>query len=387
MQLPVHAETLPKPMQPSAIVVNGQLRQDLNLAWQAWKARYLREDGAVIVPEWSTGPGVLYHNVALSEGQSYAMLMAVWANDAPTFSRVWHWTQAHLQQRKTDRLLGWLWGPQPAVASGNGLIETDYATDANEDVAYALILAATQWKQPAYLQAAQLLLKDIRQQTLLMVAEKPYLKVGAWGQNQWYVVINPSYLSPVHYRAFAQVDSDGATQWLAAAEATYPALEGCSRLTPLNLPPDWCGVDYGGKMIPSFTQPKDSLRFGHDAFRVFWRMRLAATHGDALAERYLSLQTALAGFYNQQGYLPDGFDEHGKPIRPDWLKEGQSSPWVLAMLLAQSWQGDGPSSENQAKYQLLRALQQQHKGLWADSDNYYGNSLVWMTLYSLLPKN
>ena len=50
-------------------------------AWEAYKARFLMTDGRIV----DTGN----KNVSHSEGQGYAMLMAVASNDKAAFDRIW----------------------------------------------------------------------------------------------------------------------------------------------------------------------------------------------------------------------------------------------------------------------------------------------------------
>ena len=51
-----------------------------------------------------TGNGMVSH----SEGQGYGMLLAVAANDRPTFDKLWGWTRANLMVRD-DQLMAWRW--------------------------------------------------------------------------------------------------------------------------------------------------------------------------------------------------------------------------------------------------------------------------------------
>jgi endo-1,4-beta-D-glucanase Y len=53
---------------------------------------------------------------ALSEGQAYALLIAVALGDRQRSDAVWTWTREHL--RRTDGLLSWHWA-DAAVADAN----------------------------------------------------------------------------------------------------------------------------------------------------------------------------------------------------------------------------------------------------------------------------
>src|SRR5476649_908231 len=97
--------------------------------WQAYKSRFVTPAGRVV--------DTANKNISHSEGQGYAMLLAVAAGDRATFNLVWDWTRANLMVRD-DSLLAWRWQPdeRPAVADINN------ATDGDLLVAWALTEAA-----------------------------------------------------------------------------------------------------------------------------------------------------------------------------------------------------------------------------------------------------
>ncbi len=66
-------------------------------AGRAFLAGYVDDDGRVV----RTDQG----GDTVSEGQAYAMLVAVGLGDADTFDAVWTWTRENLQRR--DGLLSW----------------------------------------------------------------------------------------------------------------------------------------------------------------------------------------------------------------------------------------------------------------------------------------
>jgi endoglucanase len=101
-------------------------------AWQAYKTRFVTDQGRVI----DTGNGLISH----SEGQGYAMLLAVAANDRQTFDLLWGWTRANLMVRD-DQLVAWRWDPhhRPAVSDMND------ASDGDILIAWALAEGSELW--------------------------------------------------------------------------------------------------------------------------------------------------------------------------------------------------------------------------------------------------
>ena len=100
-------------------------------AGRAFLTGYVRENGRVV----RTDQG----GDTVSEGQAYAMLVAVGLGDADTFERVWGWTRDNLQ--RPDGLLSWRW------ADGRVADESS-ASDADLDAARALVLAGERFGRP-----------------------------------------------------------------------------------------------------------------------------------------------------------------------------------------------------------------------------------------------
>src|SRR5918992_4324720 len=70
----------------------------------------------------------------VSEGQSYALLLAQVAGDTDAFGRVWEWTSSHLQ--RPDGLLA-------SHADAERVLDPEPATDGDLVTAWALVRAAS----------------------------------------------------------------------------------------------------------------------------------------------------------------------------------------------------------------------------------------------------
>ena len=92
----------------------------------------------------------------VSEGQAYALLIAVALGDRPRFDAVWTWTREHLQ--RPDRLLSWRWADgavvdpnsasdadstPPAPWSSPGTLRRPRADDAGRELAAAVLARET----------------------------------------------------------------------------------------------------------------------------------------------------------------------------------------------------------------------------------------------------
>ena len=76
-------------------------------------------------------------NDTVSEGISYGMLFAVYMNDKTTFDALWKYEQKHLDTQRADELAHQLERHDRRAPNS--------ATDADEDMAFALVMADKQW--------------------------------------------------------------------------------------------------------------------------------------------------------------------------------------------------------------------------------------------------
>ena len=76
-------------------------------------------------------------NSTVSEGIAYGMLLSVYADDQPTFDKLWQYSQNWLDG---NGLMNWY-----IDADGTQVLGTGAASDADEDMAYALIVADARW--------------------------------------------------------------------------------------------------------------------------------------------------------------------------------------------------------------------------------------------------
>lgn len=281
--------------------------------WAGFKMNFILANGRVVRPE--------NNNDTVSEGQAYAMLLAVHLNDQQTFDKCFLWAEQNLSRTLPgsisyggpDNLLAWHWIPNVGIQGDNW----NAASDADGDYAFALLLAYEKWGNFQYLYKALAVLEDI----LLKETYAPtnlvnllYLKPGNWGESNLYghqgIFINPSYFSPYWYRKFNQYLPDprwqqlidGSYQIIAAAAAAIQDPASNNIFNGVGLVPDWAFVDNSGIVYFQGDALNDvSVTLSSwDAFRTPWRIYfdLNETQGSELrADNYLSL---LLDFYQQQ---------------------------------------------------------------------------------------
>ena len=192
-------------------------------------------------------------NNFVSEGTGYGMLMMVFFSDNTTsyqtqFDKLWAFYKAGVNEHG---LMNWSFGGlRPYDNKANA------ATDAEMDVAAALIMAAYQFDDDKYLDEARKLLKNVKQYEF---EENGLHKPGdAWNDKK-----NPSYIAPAYYRLFAEVDTDNAEFWSTTAmNANYALLEANSAEYSTGLFDNWS--DAKGKGLDG--------NYGYDAARTPWRL-------------------------------------------------------------------------------------------------------------------
>jgi endo-1,4-beta-D-glucanase Y len=290
---------------------------------------------------------------AVSEGVGYAMLMALYVGDQAGFDQVWDAGETYLFQ---GEYYDWR-----ADRDGKR-IGTGAATDADEDIAVALLFAdALQrkgiWKAhkspkgASYIDRAKSLMEAIWSK---MIADGKYIKPGSgWGGPDQY---NPSYFAPAWYRLFKQAGSNH--DWDAVINQGYQSL----KLSPgygKGLIPDWmkAGGGYAGAL--GYNAYGEGRHMYKDAIRVYWRMSIDALwFKETRGMEFMKNAMAFVGsadkcnFFTMDGQpVPETFELGNKVTRPrsehSHLTVGM---WAGAALAAAGPVGAQPFAEELMKF-------------------------------------
>ena len=223
----------------------------------------------------------------VSEGQAYAMLLAVSIADEDRFRAVWEWTASHLQ--RDDGLLAWRWRDGDVVDGGA-------ASDGDLLTAWALGLAGIRFGDDALTREAKRVAGSVVELETVPLERGAgrMLVAGPWATTE--AVANPSYLV---LRAMSQLWwITGDSTWAGIAAAARTAI-GVNMAAPPHLPSDWATLDGAPAAAPDATGP----RFGYDAARVLVQL---ATDCDpagraAAAEAWPFFERADAGDTDDTG--------------------------------------------------------------------------------------
>jgi endo-1,4-beta-D-glucanase Y len=208
----------------------------------------------------------------VSEGISYGMLFAVYLNDKTTFDKIWQYAQNHFDDKG---LMHWQIRADGTTQGQNS------ATDSDEDIGFALVMADKQWG--GYTEVAKAYLGK--------VLEHDFHDDGTIRGGDNYDDVNPSYLAPAFYRAFAAYTGDN--RWMQVIEKSYEILSNADNDTT-GLVPDWSTGPRGGDYL-------------YDAARTPYRIALdACWNGEPRAKAYAE---KIGAFFAQVGVanIRDGY--------------------------------------------------------------------------------
>lgn len=257
--------------------------------WEHTKASLISDAGRVID---ASDP----RQITTSEGQSYALFMALVNNEPRLFRELLQWTQRHLAEGSLDHHLpAWLWGRQP---SGEwGVLDNNSAADSDLWLAYTLLEAGRLWQEFEYTRLAHAMLRQIAEQeiavlpglgTVLLPAPAGFVHDQTWR-------LNPSYLPP---QLVARVsEALPRKPWLALNEDAASFLE---RSSPFGIAPDWISWHEGEVLALSEEEAVGS----YDAIRVY--LWVGMMDNDATANGPLQAHFAdIANFVDAQGRVAE----------------------------------------------------------------------------------
>ena len=290
---------------------------ELAASWTDWKERYVTARGARGLLRVTMAQA---DDASSSEGIGYGMLLAAYLGDRPVFDALWGYAKAHHNRRG---LMAW------EVKADGRVPDRGAATDADEDMAFALLAADARWG--GYAGAGRALIDSLMVHTVEpgTLVVKPG---DGWGGS---AVTNPSYLAPAYYKAFAAAASD--PRWERVADASYAILDRVAEKhgRGTGLQPDW--VTAAGDSAPGGRSASDDgfeFDYGYGATRVPWRLAMdAAWSCDPRAQRHLA---RLNAFFRGvgAGEIRDGYRLDGTPTGK-WHNAAFVAPVMTAALFSE----------------------------------------------------
>lgn len=294
---------------PSHCTLPTQASEDVAYAaYQTFKTTVVTSEGAggnlrITKPDSGTVTGS-----TVSEGMGYGLLLAVYHDDPTTFDALWRYVAEYLNG---NGLMDWEVDP-----SGN-VIGSGAASDGDEDIAFALLMAARRWGSRGTLDEDYQVLGARMVEAMwdheIDTLREHLLKPGdSWGDRD---LTNLSYFAPAYYRVFGEATNNVAG-WNAVIDGNYTILERTLNTTLGNaengLVPAWSNSQ--GGLESAFDGAP--THFQNDSTRTPFRIgQDFCWYGEPRAKAYLD---KIGSFYAGVGVanIEDGYDLDGTP-RPE----------------------------------------------------------------------
>ena len=323
--------------------------EDVLAFYRNWKADYLRKadvandvDNDADAVQYRITFGHNQPERTVSEGQGYGMmitaLMAGADPDAQTiFDGLWRFARAWPSDRD-PRLMGW---QIPPAGDSN-----DSAFDGDADIAFALLLAADQWGDAGYLDAARSIISAIGERTIgpdsLLPMLGDWVDIDGEQYNQWGT--RPSDFMPEHFVAFGRATNDPI--WMKVRDRVLDVAADLQRdVSPrTGLLPDFAVVEPDGTVHaapPNYLEGYYDTAFYFNAARVPWRIASHALLSDDKKARDIARMMAgwmRARVAGNAGAIQSGYMLSGLPLP---YETENSTLFVAPMAVASMLLSDG----------------------------------------------
>lgn len=345
-------------------------RTMLNALWDDYKQEY-----------WESGSGRTLdkqqNDITTSEGQSYTMMRAVWMGDKEVFDKTYEFSRNQLQH-KDDKLFAWRWGLKSDGTYGvlteqNG---QNAASDGDQDIAFALLMAANRWQQNSYREDARSIIKDIWEHEVIVINDIPYLTANDLENESETekAILNPSYFAPYAYREFAKVDREN--NWGKLVDSSYDVIKRSSEAKlgspeTVGLPPDWVLIDkQSGELSPP-TQENLTTNFSYDAMRTSWRLAMDHQwYKEPRAKQTLEKFDHLSKEWERSGKLISTYSHDGKQVVKDEV------PFAYGTAIGYFKVAD-PDNAQAVYDQKIKSLYDPSEDRFKERLSYYDDNWTW----------
>ncbi|HXJ19787.1 MAG TPA: glycosyl hydrolase family 8 [Polyangia bacterium] len=323
---------------------------DVMAAYTKWKSDLVTSNGAggfqrvqrTMSDPLGSPSGATPLNSTVSEGIGYGMIIAVYMGDQALFDGLWKYEQLHLDK---NNLMNWSVDSSGNTTMANGMtVGQGAATDADEDMAWALAMADKQWGGSGSLSKsyATYALQQIQAVWNNEIYQSKLADPGdSWPPGDFFNTINVSYFAPAYYRVFKQLDSSH--DWDAVNQTVFDtilgpsdnfsgALNASNKNTTNGLVPAWCtstgGSSSGGPYYYQYDSCRTPFRIGID-----WCLNSALSPSNAAispsrAQHYVSLTSS---FFAGIGVanIVDGYNMDGTVnSSAHSVSDGQSAAFI-----------------------------------------------------------
>ena len=318
----------PQPIMPSIDgLTPGSWGNIVSNTWLGYRNRYI-----FCGPQCGYNLGLVFdpasEYLAVSEGIGYGLLSAVMMNDQYTFDIIYDASHKILFDA-SNSLFHW------RADNTGGITDVYAATDADQDIAMALIFADERVRRKDWDESPSRPYGQRARETLdaiyaIHVNGDAQLKPGTLAGFDGVNLMNPSYFSPAWYRLYDQFEGKG--RWAPVISAGYQTL-GANPGASLGLAPDW--MSQSGEAALEHCERMRLLlencqyTMGYDAIRVPWRVGLDCIWFED--ERACDWSRRSIDFFRtlEPELIARMYDLDGTPI-VDYQDEAMIAMWYFA---------------------------------------------------------
>lgn len=333
----------------------------LKKSYDSYKSNFMSAEGRIIDPD--------RNNVTTSEGQSYMLLRSVIIGDKETFDLIYNWTKNNLQ--RNDKLFAWIWGKNSE--NNYEILDFNSASDADADIAFALLLAYEKWGDSRYLEEAVPIIQSIWDNETKMIDNHLVLMPGTSQTNSEKIEVNPSYFAPYQYRFFQKYDD--LHNWTCVIDSSYYYLNEVMSKTATGLPPNWFLLKKNDKtgwdIVLEDSQRSD---FSYDAIRVFTRIYLDYVRtGEKRAQPILEKSKFFIEKWKDNKRFYVNYQANGT------LRDKNRFIGAIGVLIPVISMYDPETAAEMYNKEAKPYFQ--NKRYWEANYDYYGKNLLWFGCY------
>lgn len=332
----------------------------LNKGYEYYKKSFMSKDGRIMDPDKD--------NITTSRGQSYMLIRSLVMRDKRTFDLVYEWTKNNLQRK--DRLFAGVWGEDK---NGDYLILDNKPTsDADVDIACALLLAYESWGSRKYFNEAVPIMHSIWDNETKRVDHNLVLMPSVDQASSKIIEVNSSSFSPYAFRFFQKYDD--LHDWSCLIDSSYYYLAKVTSMTDTGLPPDWFLIEDGNAGGQIILEDSSRSDFSYNSVRVFLKLYLdyiETRESRALPILKKSKFLVYEWKKNKNFYLD--YQKNGQ------LRDKEKFVGSIAVLVPVIGLYDKNSAfkiyESEVKPYFL------NEEYWSTKQSYYGKNLSWLGCY------
>ena len=263
----------------------GSAASQTQTAYNSWKSTFVVSGNPGLRVQRPENGGD-----TVSEGIGYGMLAAVYMDDQATFDGLWAYGKAHFDSKG---LMNWHITSGGATASDGAFS----ASDGDEDMIFALLMASDQWSGTDYLTPATTMIAAMR--TYSLFSDGTLQNGDNFNTAN---TLNIDYFSPAYFRVFSKATNDG--YWAGIAlSAGYRHL--LAQAGNNGLVPD------SSNLQDVTTCSTCKATYSYDACRTPWRIAMDwCWNSEPMAQTYLQ---KIGAFFNGVGAsnIGDGYSLTG----------------------------------------------------------------------------